>query len=156
TARGKLKSISFDPGFDWSRIVVADYRDIPGSNYVALIENDQPLLAEAEVNHYDEPILLIAAHDKELVEHAARAIRIQYEELTPVLTIEDALAGEQIVYGSDNIFKRFLIGRGDVTEGFEQADLIVEGEYRVPHQEQLYIEPQGMIAIPENDSITVM
>ncbi len=154
--RGRIKSITFDPDYDWSRIVVADYRDIPGNNYVALIENDQPLLAETEVRHSEEPILLIAAESKHEAEIAARHIRIEYEEAPPVLTIEDALKGDQIIHGSDNIFKSFLIARGDVDEAFKQADLIVEGEYRVPHQEQLYIEPQGMIAIPGDDTMTVM
>ncbi|MEK6300112.1 MAG: xanthine dehydrogenase family protein molybdopterin-binding subunit [Acidobacteriota bacterium] len=155
-ARGRIKSIAFDTSLDWSSIVVAQYRDIPGENFVALIENDQPLLVEEDVRHHDEPILLIAAETKQLAERAARAIHIEYQELEPVLTIEDSLAYSQPIYGTDNIFKRFLIGRGDVTEGFELADHIVEGEYRVPHQEQLYIEPQGMIAIPGDGEMTVM
>jgi CO/xanthine dehydrogenase Mo-binding subunit len=155
-ARGRIRRINLDQSFDWSRIVVADYRDIPGDNYVALIENDQPLLAEEQIRHYDEPILLIAAASKDDLELAAKNIRIEYEQLPPVLTIEEALAARELIYGSDNIFKRFLIGRGDVSEGFERADLIVEGEYRVPHQEQLYIEPQGMIAIPGDGRMTVM
>lgn len=154
--RGRIKSIAFDPDYDWSRIVIADYRDIPGNNYVALIENDQPLLAEAEIRHCEEPILLIAAESKHEAEVAARHISIEYEELPPVLTIEEALKGDQIIYGSDNIFKSFLIARGDVDEGFKLADHIVESEYRVPHQEQLYIEPQGMIAIPGDGMMTVM
>lgn len=153
---GRIKSITFDPDYDWSRIVVADYRDIPGNNYVALIENDQPLLAETEIRHCEEPILLIAAESKHEAEVAARHIRIEYEESPPVLTIEEALEGDRIIYGSDNIFKSFLIARGDVDEGFKQAHTIVEGEYRVPHQEQLYIEPQGMIAIPGDNAMTVM
>ena len=155
-ARGRIKAISFDPGYDWSRIIRADYRDIPGKNYVALIEDDQPLLAESEVRHYDEPILLIAAESKPLVEEAARHIHIDYEELNPLLTIEESLACAEIIYGTDNVMKRFLIGRGDIDEGFEQADRIIEGEYRVPHQEQLYIEPQGMIAIPHDEAMTIM
>ncbi|HWN99270.1 MAG TPA: xanthine dehydrogenase family protein molybdopterin-binding subunit [Blastocatellia bacterium] len=155
-ARGRIKSITFDTSLDWSTIVVAQYRDIPGANFVALIENDQPLLVEEEVRHYDEPILLIAAETKQRVEQAARAIHIEYEELQPVLTIEDSLACSTPIYGSDNVFKRFLIGRGDVSEGFEVADHIVEGQYRVPHQEQLYIEPQGIIAIPGAEQMTVM
>src|SRR4030095_2558850 len=53
-ARGLIRSIEFDPSYDWSTIVVADYRDITGKNYVALIENDQPLLAESEIRHYDD------------------------------------------------------------------------------------------------------
>jgi CO/xanthine dehydrogenase Mo-binding subunit len=154
--RGRITSTCFDPTYDWSRIVIADHRDIPGKNYVALIESDQPLLAENEIRHCYEPILLIAAESKDLLEEAAQHISVEYEEFNPVLTIEQALAREEIIYGSDNLFKQFLIARGDVDEGFEQADLVIEGEYHVPHQEQLYIEPQGMIAIPGEDQMTVM
>jgi CO/xanthine dehydrogenase Mo-binding subunit len=156
-ARGRIKSVSFDTSFDWSGIVTCDCRDIPGKNYVVLIENDQPLLVESEVRHYDEPVLLIAADTRAEVEEAARHIHIEYEEMEPILTIEQALACEcEVLYGADNVFKRFLIARGDTDEGFAQADRIIEGEYRVPHQEQLYIEPQGMIAIPGEGSLTVM
>src|SRR5262249_41252858 len=151
-----IESIAFDPSFDWSSVVVADHRDIPGDNVVALIESDQPLLAAGKVLHCEEPILLIAAEDKQTLEEAARNIHIQYKPLPAVFTIEEALAGQQLIYGEDNIFKRFLIGRGDISEGFERADVIVEGEYRVPHQEQLYIEPQGIVAIPGENSMTVM
>ena len=155
-ARGQIMSIDFDPAFDWSRIVIADHRDIPGENYVALIENDQPLLVESQVRHYDEPILLIAATSKNELEAAARHIHIRYHELPPVLTIEQSIDCTEVLYGRDNVFKRFLIGRGDIDEGFAAADRIIEGEYRVPHQEQLYIEPQGMIAIAGDGEITVM
>lgn len=154
--RARIKSIEFDPSYDWSQIVVADYRDIPGANYVALIENDQPLLAESEARHCYEPILLIAGETKQVVEQASRHIRIEYEELAPVLTINDSLGCTETIYGSDNVFKRFLIGRGDIDEGFAAADRIIEASYRVPHQEQLYIEPQGMIAIPGDGEMTVM
>ena len=155
-ASGRIKSINFDPTYDWSQIIVADYRDIPGENYVALIEQDQPLLVESEVRHYDEPVLLIAGASKHEVETAARNIHIEYETRTPILSIEESIACDTLIYGTDNIFKRFLIGRGDIDEGFAAADRIIEGEYRVPHQEQLYIEPQGMIAVPGDGTMTVM
>ncbi|HSQ19353.1 MAG TPA: xanthine dehydrogenase family protein molybdopterin-binding subunit [Blastocatellia bacterium] len=155
-ARGRIKSIKFDSAYDWSQIVVADYRDIPGENYVALIENDQPLLVESQVRHYEEPVLLIAAASKRDLETAAPHIRIEYEELSPVLTIQESLGCAEVIYGSDNVLKRLLIGRGDIDEGFAAADRIIEGEYRLPHQEQLYIEPQGMIAIPGDGEMTVM
>src|SRR5262252_1092753 len=76
-ARGRIRKISFDTNFDWSRVTIADYRDIPGKNYVALIEDDQPLLAESEVRHYDEPILLLAAESREEVALAATYISIE-------------------------------------------------------------------------------
>src|SRR4030095_1760881 len=86
--RGRIRKITFDPGYDWSRVVIADYRDIPGENSSALIESDQPLLAEPEVRHCDEPILLLAAESKHEAEIAARHISIEYEESAPLLTIE--------------------------------------------------------------------
>ena len=155
-ARGRIRSVIFDQTYDWSRIIVADSRDIPGGNYVALIENDQPLLAESEIRHFDEPILLLAAETRELVHEASTRITIEYEELPPVLTIEESLGCAQIIYGEDNVFKRFLIARGDLDQGFKLADRVITGEYRVPHQEQLYIETQGMIAIPGDGEMTVM
>src|SRR5258708_243960 len=105
--RGRINSIKLDPAYDWSHIVVVDHRDIPGENYVALIENDQPLLVEFEVRHCYEPILLIAAESKQLIDEAARHIQIEYDELNPVLTIEQSLALEELLYGTDNVFKRF-------------------------------------------------
>ncbi len=65
-----------------------------------------------------------------------------------MLTIEESLELREVIYGSDNVFKRFLIGAAMLTKVSDAADRIVDGEYRVPHQEQLYIETQGMIAIP--------
>src|SRR5213593_4845372 len=108
-ARARIKRVELDPAFDWSGVVVADHRDIPGENLVALIEDDQPLLAADEVRHAEEPILLLAHPDPERVEAATRAVRIEYEPLEPVLTIEDSLAKKALLHGDDNIFKEILI-----------------------------------------------
>ncbi len=145
-ARGIIRSIELDPAFDWSGVVVADHRDIPGENVVALIEDDQPLLAATEIRHAEEPVLLLAHEDPERVEAAVRAVRIEVTPLEPVLTVEEALAKKALIYGDDNVFKRIEIGRGDLTAGFADADEIVVGEYHTGHQEQLYIENNGMIA----------
>src|SRR5439155_4237320 len=50
-AYGRIKRVELDPAFDWSGVVVADHKDIPGENVVALIEDDQPLLAADVVRH---------------------------------------------------------------------------------------------------------
>jgi CO/xanthine dehydrogenase Mo-binding subunit len=150
-AHGIIREIKLDPAFDWSRVVVVDYRDIPGKNAVALIEYDQPLLVEKEVCHQQEPILLLAAEDRKLLEEAANHIEIVYDELPAVLTVEAALAGKPLVYGENNVFKDILISKGDIASGFAAVDFIVEGTYRTGHQEHIYIETQGVIALPESD-----
>ena len=140
-AHGRITEIKFSQAFDWSQVVIADHRDIPRRNVVALIFDDQPLLAETIVRHIGEPILLIAAPSKELAESAAHHVEISYEEWTPALTIEAGLAMQAKIFGDDNIFKQYALTRGSVEDAFQSAEVIVEGTYRAGHQEQLYIEP---------------
>lgn len=155
--RGRIRAITFGDGFDWSRVVVADSRDIPHRNVVALILDDQPLLASSEIRHIGEPILLIAAPSKELAEEAARNVEVLHEELPAVFTIEDSIKASEKLFGEDNVFKQYTISRGNVDDAWGDAHVIVEGTYRAGHQEQLYIEPNGMIAVPgAGDSITIL
>ena len=150
-ARGKITNISFEGDIPWNEFVTVTAKDIPGANYVALILNDQPYLADGFVNHAEEPVLLLAHKDKYLVEEARRNVRIEIEELPAVFTLEDSLAKKEIVWGEDNVFKKFLVDKGNVDEIWDEADLIVEGEYETGAQEQLYIENNGAIAIANPD-----
>ena len=52
---------------------------------------------------------------------------------------------------SDHVFAAYELGSGDPDAAFAAADLVLEGEYRVGHQEQLYIENNAMIAVPSED-----
>ena len=148
-ARGIINDISYGAGVPWDEITVVTAADIPGRNVVALILDDQPYLAGGTVNHAEEPIVLLAHPDKQLLEEARRLVRFEIEPLDPVFTLEDALAGKQVIWGPDNIFKSYLVGRGDVDSVFADAENIVEGEYETGAQEQLYIEPNGMLAVAD-------
>ncbi len=145
-ARARITRVVMDSAFDWSGFTIVDHRDVPGENVVALIVDDQPLLASEVVNHAEEPILLLAHEDPERVEAALKAVRIEYEPLPAVLTIEDALAVREAIHGEANLLKRIHIARGDLDAAFAASDLVIEGEYRTGHQEQLYIENNAMIA----------
>ncbi len=68
-----------------------------------------------------------------------------------MFTLEDSLRGTEIIWGADNVFKSYEVTRGDVESAFAAADIIVEGEYETGAQEQLYIEPNGMLAIARPD-----
>jgi CO/xanthine dehydrogenase Mo-binding subunit len=134
---GEIAAIRFN--FDTAGFAIVDYRDIPGRNVVALIEDDQPSLAERVIRHVAEPILLLAHEDRERLLTAD--VQIDYRPSTPV---DDAEA-------SPTVFKRIAIVKGNTEQGFATADVIVEGEYRTGHQEQLYIEPNAVAAVPEPD-----
>ena len=67
-ARGALRAVGFDPSFDWSgvtRVVAGDIAGLApagaGVNLVALIAEDQPVLASKALNHAYEPVVLLAA-----------------------------------------------------------------------------------------------
>jgi CO/xanthine dehydrogenase Mo-binding subunit len=145
--RGIVREINFGEGVPWDEFTVVTAHDIPGANAVALILNDQPYLADRTVNHPEEPILLLAHEDKYLLEEARRAVHIEIEPLPAIFTIEDSLARKEIIWGEDNVFKSFLVKKGNVEEVWDSPDLvIVEGVYQTGAQEQLYIEPNGVIA----------
>jgi CO/xanthine dehydrogenase Mo-binding subunit len=150
-ARGRIKKISFEGDIPWAEFTIVTAKDIPGENYVALILNDQPYLADEVVNHPEEPILLLAHENKYLVEEARRHVRIEIEELPPVFTLSDSVDKKEIIWGEDNVFKSFLVDKGNVDEAWAGADFIVEGEYETGAQEQLYIENNGVIAIANQD-----
>jgi CO/xanthine dehydrogenase Mo-binding subunit len=155
-ARGRIANISFEGNIPWDEFTIVTAKDIPGANYVALLLNDQPYLAAEFVNHPEEPVLLLAHKDKYLLEEARRNVRIEIEEQPAIFSLADSLAKKEIIWGEDNVFKKFLVDKGNVDEAWTTADLTVEGEYETGAQEQLYIENNGAIAIgnPE-DGVTV-
>ncbi len=140
---GRIRAVHLE--FDTAGFTIVDHRDIPGPrcNFVALIEDDQPFLAADEVNHVAEPILLLAHEDRERL--AAAHVRIEYEPAEPVLDAE----------ASPRVFKELRIRKGDVASAMAGADLVVEGTYRTGHQEHVYIETNGVIAVPEGGGMTI-
>jgi CO/xanthine dehydrogenase Mo-binding subunit len=155
-ASGTIRSIRFRPSFDWSSVVVARAEDIPGANHVFLIEKDQPLLADHVIRHREEPILVLGHTDRAKAYEALRHIEVLCDESTPALTVDESLAGAARIYGRDNVFKEFRIEKGDLERGFRDADIVVEGEYSTPHQEQAYIETNGIAAWEEEDGTLVV
>jgi CO/xanthine dehydrogenase Mo-binding subunit len=144
--RGSIRRIDYGPAIDWSQFTIVTAADVPGQNRVALILDDQPYLAQDRVNHPEEPVVLLAHADRELLEEARRNVLIDIAPETPVFTIDEALEPKAIVWGDDNLLKTYVVARGDVDAAMAAAPIVVEGEYDTGAQEQLYIEPNGMIA----------
>src|SRR6516225_241490 len=146
-SRGRIKALHFGEGIPWQEFTIVRASDIPGENHIALILNDQPCLADAVVNHPEEPVLLLAHPDRYLLEAARRAVEVEIEPLAAVFTLDESLGQNVIIWGKDNIFRQYRVEKGEVDSVWDQADLIVEGEYYTGAQEQLYIETNGMVAV---------
>ncbi len=160
-ARGILKGIHLDPAFDWAGVTVVNASDL-AVNTVALIVDDQPILAASKINHAYEPVALLACESEEKLARARCAVRLDIEPLPPVFDMEASLRGEAVIWGEDNVQKRYLITKGradqaqgearhaqskvDIEAAIAACEVVVEGRYSTGHQEQMYIEPQGVVA----------
>ena len=139
----RLLGIDLDPAFDWSRVTVVTAADIPGDNVVSLISDDQPVLVPVggEIRHHAEPVALLAAADRETLRAARGRVHLRTEPLPAVF---DPLS-------STTVLAHYELAKGDLERGLAEADLVIEGTYRMGHQEQLYIENNAMIAVPRED-----
>ena len=154
-ARGAIEEIRFGEGIPWHEFTIVTAKDIPGRNIVSLIMDDQPCLADGTVNHPEEPILLLAHPDRHALAAAVAAVNITYTPAPSIHSIEESERREIIIWGKDNIFKSYRMEKGDVDQVWKDAAWIVEGEYTTGAQEQLYIEPNGVIAQGANSGLTV-
>jgi len=153
-AYGNILSIHFDEAFDFSEYVWVDYREIEGRNVNVMLTEDQPFLAEKSVRFIGEPILLIAHASKERVQEALKAIYIEYEVWEPVLTLEASMHADTLLYSKDNIFKTIHTQKGEKPD-YEKLESL-EKVYTTPHQEQLYLETQRMLARYRDGNIKII
>lgn len=134
--------------------------------------DDQPVLAIDKVRYRGEPVAVVAATDEDIAEEAIDLIRVDYEEMEPVLDVNKAkepggpLVHEDIasyrntllaypVKGT-NVCSHMKVRKGDVDHAVKRADLIVEDRFTSPMTSHCYIEPKGAIAQMDSSSrITV-
>ncbi|MBN1451996.1 MAG: xanthine dehydrogenase family protein [Anaerolineales bacterium] len=144
--------------------VVAIYTaaDIPVNEY-GLQWRDQPVLCGpgsskegADVVRFvgDQVAVIVAQTEAQAA--AARAlIEVEYEDLPVVTDAEAAMQPDaprvHAEINDSNICVHYKIRKGDIKAGFEQADVIVEGEYRTPVQEHAYLQPEAGLAYIDND-----
>ena len=128
--------------------------DVRGIRYGRRL-HDVPVLAEDKVRFVGERVAAVAAVDRDAAEEALLLIDVEYEELSAVFEPQDALKQDapilhpevnsyfglpQPLEAPSNAFIRDVWGKGNVDQGFAQADLIVENTFSVPRQHQAYLE----------------
>lgn len=144
-ARARIVSIDTSKVTDREAVIITA-KDLPGPNAVRAISDDWRALADGEVQHAYEAVALVAAPTLERARAAVHAIHVTYECLPPILTYEEALA-----QGDAGLFSKCAVNNGNVETAFQDADLVVEGTYETGHQEHLYIETHGIVALVAAD-----
>ncbi|HEY2816487.1 MAG TPA: xanthine dehydrogenase molybdopterin binding subunit [Casimicrobiaceae bacterium] len=126
-------------------VAVIAAKDIPGKNDYGPVIADDPIFATTLVQYHGQSIFAVAA---ETVNEARRAVKlagIEYEELAPLLTAEEARDAQSFVLPPERLV------RGDPQAAIASAPHRLSGSVRIGGQEQFYLEGMIAYALPQED-----
>lgn len=133
-------------------------KDIPGPNRYGVLPHikDQPVFADDKVRNYGDAVALVVAETAEIAEEALDLIKVDYEPLPEIFTVEDAIKEDAPkVHEGGNILLHRKVYRGDIEKGFAEADVIVEDKFKTRMNEHSYIEPEAGVAVYENGVLKI-
>jgi len=119
--------------------------DIPGVNDVGPAFPGDPIFADGVVEYHGQSIFAVAAGSIAQARGAAARVRIEFEVLPAIVTIDEALAAKTTVLPTQ------VMARGDAQAALERAPLRLRGRIDVGGQEHFYLEGQVAMAIPGED-----
>jgi Aerobic-type carbon monoxide dehydrogenase, large subunit CoxL/CutL homologs len=102
-----------------------------------------------EVRYNGEPVAAVIAESREQAVAAAKLIRVTYEEVPHVASLDDPNAGE------GNQLEHLSASWGDAEAAYAAAPVKVEAEYKTPREYHVAMEPHGLTAKWDGDHLTV-
>ena len=141
--------------------------DVPVNEY-GLVIKDQPVLCGPGgdkvgtdvVRCYMDMVATVVAETDAIAKKAVGLIEVEYEDLSPVFDPDEAMQDDAPQLHPDNprnLVTHFRIRKGDMEAGWQQADVVVEGEYETTWQEHAYLQPEaGLSYIDDEGRVTVV
>ncbi len=125
---------------------------------------DQPVLASSETRYQGEPVAIVVGKSQRAAWEGSRKVEVDYEELTPVMTREEALSlppihASERVDGSatnTNVMGEWIFEEGDLDSARREASVVIENVYRVPFAHHFAMEIPAVRAQPERDGVHVI
>jgi aldehyde oxidoreductase len=132
-------------------------KDIKGTNRLAFIAPDQPVLCEDKVRTYGDPIAIVAAETREQARAAAAAVKVTYEKLQVMRTPEESLANGalQIHPNSPNLCYQQPQIKGDAAKALAASAHIVEGKFSTQMNHQAPLEPETCVAYLDGNELVI-
>ena len=148
-------------------LAVLTAKDVPINEY-GLGTKDQPVLCGPgaakpytdRVRCLADQVAVVVAETEEIAAQAIRLIQVEYEDLPQVTDVHLAFKEDAPLLHPErgtNTFSHYRIRKGNIEDGFKQADVIVEGIYQTPLQEHAYLQPEaGISYYDEQGRVTVV
>lgn len=147
-AHAKIKSVDFSAALDLPGVVdYVDRHDMPDddANHWGAPHFQEVFLAEEEIFTVGQPIAMILATSQQKAAEGVRAVKVEYEELPAIFTMEEAIE-------KNSLFDYFReIKNGDPEEAFKTCDYTFTGVARMGGQEHFYLETNACVAIPKHE-----
>lgn len=145
-AHARILRIDTTPCYAVPGVAIAITKDdVPGQLDIGPVVAGDPLLADGKVEYFGQVVLAVAADSLETARRAAMAAVIEYEDLEPVLEVEDALRKRHFVLDSHQH------KRGDSRAALAGAPNRVQGTLHIGGQEHFYLETQVSSVMPTED-----
>jgi len=132
--------------------------DVPGQQNHGLVTADWPALCGEKVRYMGDAVAIVAADTRAIATAALALIEVEYEPLPAVTDpIQARRPDAPLVHANGNLLKHIKVRKGDIEQGFAEAEVVIEREYRTPFYEHAFLEPECAIGVPEaNGRFTVL
>jgi len=134
-------------------IRVLTAKDVPGENRFGQIIRDYRIFADDKIRYHGDVVALIVAETREIAIHAVLLVKVNAESMPAVLDPEAAMLSDAPLvhenHGS-NIVNKHVVRRGNVDEGFRQADFIIEEKFQTQTIEHAYMETEAAVCVPRS------
>ncbi|HVM46836.1 MAG TPA: xanthine dehydrogenase family protein molybdopterin-binding subunit [Candidatus Acidoferrum sp.] len=134
-------------------VKVLTAKDVPGSNRFGQIIRDFRIFADDKIRYHGDVVALVVADSRDAAIRASELVRVQATPLPALLDPEEALKPGAVLVHEEhgtNLINTHVIRRGDVEEGFRQADYIVEEDFRTQFIEHAYMETEAAVCVPRS------
>ncbi|MEG1850059.1 MAG: 2Fe-2S iron-sulfur cluster-binding protein, partial [Oscillospiraceae bacterium] len=141
-------------------VCVLTAAELPGAQKIGHLKKDYDVLIPVgcETHFCGDAIALIAAESREALAQAKALIRVDYEPLPPVLTLEDAMredAPQLHPHAPGNLLSVEHLQRGDADAKIKASPHVVTTSYVTPPTEHAFLEPESAVALPEGDGVLI-
>lgn len=137
-----LRAVREAPGV----VLVLTAEDLPFANDVSPSIHDEPLLSDGTVHYYGQPLFLVVAESHDMARKAARLGKLEYNEQTPILSIDEAMAANSHFEDGPRIWQR-----GDAQAAITNAPQRIMDTLEMGGQEHFYLEGQAALAVPQDN-----
>ena len=136
-------------------VLTAD--DVPHNKVGHLQQDWDVMIAKGDITRcVGDAICLVVAENETVLKQAKELVKVDYEPLEPVRTIQEARAADApILHPGGNLCQQRHVTRGDARAALAQSKYVVTQSYRTPFTEHAFLEPECAVAFPYKDGVKV-